>query len=353
MGGPRSDLPLPELENLGFQFMETDRLYRSLGDQDKQPVWDSGEFLPFGSVSLSPAAAFFSYGIGIFEGLKAQRAADGKILLFRHHDNARRFRRSAERLIMPPFPEEQFVRAVEGVVRQNARFVPPHAKGSLYVRPLQHAIEPQVGIRPCSRFWVLIFGCPVGNYFADGLSNPTAAGVRLKVLEQGRCAAGGTGAAKAMGNYAGGITLAQAWKQHGFDDVLYLDARHVKYLTETSGSNVFVKLKSGNLVTPALDDQILAGITRDSAIRIAREFLGLTVEERPVTVEEALDDGEEVFCTGTAWTIQHVRELDYLGRAHTFGSRELQQAILDRILGIQQGEKEDPFGWVTEVTDEG
>ncbi len=229
------------------------------------------------------------------------------------------------------------------MVRRNLRFVPPHGKGSLYVRPLQHAIEAKLGIGVGSEFWVLVFCLPVGPFFASG------EGVRLKVLEQGRVAPGGTGSAKVMGNYAGGIAVAQPWKEKGFDDVLYLDACNVRYLTETSGSNVFVKLKSGPVVTPPLDDQILAGITRDAAIRVCREILGLEVKERPVPIQEVLDDGEEVFCTGTAWAVQHVRELDYRDRGSTFRPRELQQALLDEIRGIQLGDREDRFGWVTEV----
>ena len=166
-----------EWDHLGFAFRETEVFFRSIGESGQDPVWDKGEYLPFGPVELSPAASFFSYGLGIFEGLKARRSADGRLLLFRHRDNARRFRRSAERLLLAPFPEDQFVEAVEEIVRRNARFVPPAGKGSLYIRPLQHAIEPKVGIRPGSRFWVLIFGCPVASYFAKG-----SKGVRLILL---------------------------------------------------------------------------------------------------------------------------------------------------------------------------
>ncbi len=293
-------------------------------------------------------AAFFSYGLGIFEGMKAQRTADDRVLLFRHQENARRFARSAERLSLPPFPPDRFIAATEELVRRNLRFVPPHGQGSFYIRPLQHAISPLIGVKTGSRFWVLMFGCPVGSYFA-GKPADASSGLRLRVLEQGRVAAGGTGSAKAIGNYAGGIFLAQSWKQHGFDDVLYLDARHVRYITETSASNVFVKLKSGPLVTPPLDDQILPGVTRDSVLRIARDILGLTTEERPVTLEEALDEAEEIFCTGTAWTVFNVRELQHGERTTTFETNELQTRLRTELIGIQRGLTEDRFGWTTEV----
>jgi branched-chain amino acid aminotransferase len=340
---------LPDWDRLGFGFVETDELYRCLGEAGRNPPWDAGEFLPFGPVSLSPAACFFSYGLGVFEGLKARRDPAGRVLLFRHRENAKRFRRSAERLMMAPFPEDEFVRAVEGVVRRNQRFVPPHGKGTFYLRPLQHAIDPKLGIKAGTRYWVLVFGCPVASYFGSRKAQAEAGGVRLKVVEQGRVAPGGTGSAKAMGNYAGGIQIAAGWQREGFDDVLYLDARHVEYVTETSGSNVFVKLTDGTLVTPPLDDQILPGITRDSVIRIARDVLGVDVQERPISIREAVEAGAEMFCAGTAWTVQAVGEVDYRGRVHRFDARELQQALLEELAGIQSGEREDRFGWVTEV----
>ena len=247
---------------------------------------------------------------------------------------------------MAPFPEQQFVDAIEGLVARNERWVPPHGKGSLYIRPLQHAIGARVGIRLSSNYWVLIFVCPVASYFGSD-AGESEDGVRLRVLEQGRCAPGGTGSAKVMGNYGGGIALAHRWQQEGYDDVLYLDARHEKFVTETSGSNVFVKLKDGRLITPPLDDQILAGLTRDSVIRIARERLGVTVEEREIPVSEALEDGDEIFCTGTAWNVRPVRELTYRDRNHRPPGRQLRRSIAARLNGIQRGMLDDPFGWTT------
>jgi branched-chain amino acid aminotransferase len=337
----------PDWDSLGFSFVQTDAFYRSVAEPGRQPMWDEGRVLPFGTVTLSPAAAFFSYGLGVFEGLKARRAADGRVLLFRPQDNARRFVRSAERLLLAPFPEDRFVAACGEVVRRNLRFLPPQGKGTFYLRPLEHAIDPAIGIRPGVRFWVLIFGCPVGSYFAG--KSESAGGLRLRVLEQGRVAAGGTGSAKAMGNYSGGIALARPWKERGYHDVLFLDARHVRYVTETSGSNVFVKLKSGALVTPPLDDQILPGITRDSVLRLAGEVHGIETAERPVSLEETLDDAEEVFCVGTAFTVLNVREIDHGGRIHRFERHDLQQTLLGELLGIQRGERADRFGWVSEV----
>jgi branched-chain amino acid aminotransferase len=255
---------------------------------------------------------------------------------------------------MSPFPEEAFVRGVEALVRANLRFVPPRGKGTFYVRPMQHATEPQLGLRSSRRFWVLMFGSPVGDFFSPrtGAAGPPA-GLRLKVLEQARCPAGGTGSAKAMGNYAGSLALAEPWKGRGFDDVLFLDAREQRHLGETCGSNVFVRLRDGRLVTPQADDQILAGVTRDSVMRLARELLGVTVEERSISIDETLADGAEVFCTGTAWTVRSVLELEHRGRLRRFESDELQRQLLALLIAIQEGERDDPFGWVHPLPDAG
>ena len=231
------------------------------------------------------------------------------------------------------------------VVRENLRFVPPADKGSFYVRPIEHAIEPKLGLGPCTKFSLILFGSPVGDYFSGGA--PT--GVRLKVLEQGRSAPGGTGYSKAMGNYAGGIYIASEWKSKGYDDVLYLDAHHLQFVTETSGSNVFLKRRDGKIVTPELNDQILPGVTRDSTIHVAREILGVEVEERPLSIEELIADGEELFCTGTAWTIQNVREIVYRDQVISFPENRTCKALLEILRGIQTGMRDDPFGWIREV----
>jgi branched-chain amino acid aminotransferase len=337
--------PLPDWDCLQFALTETDYLYRSFGDSNRVPVWDAGEFLPFADITVSPAAAFLSYGLGIFEGLKAQKAADGRVLLFRPDKNAERFQRSAERLLLAPFPKEQFLDAVDEIVRRNLRFIPPADKGSFYLRPVEHAVEPKLGLGPCTLFSVTIYGSPVGSYFRGGAPR----GVRLRVLEQGRVAPGGSGSAKAMGNYAAGIAIAAPWKKQGFDDVLYLDARHVEYVTETSGSNVFLKRKDGKVITPPLDDQILPGVTRLSTIEAARQVLGVEVDERPLSIREVIEEGEELFCTGTAWTVQSVREIVYKGRAYTFPAEELRLSLLETLRGIQTGAREDRFGWTHEV----
>jgi len=336
--------PLPDWDRLSFSLNEPDVMYVSRCDDTKSPAWDAGQYVPFGDLPISPAAAFMSYGLGIFEGLKAQRCADGRVLLFRVDRNAERFRRSAERMTLAQFPADQFVDACVETVRRNLRMVPPHDKGSFYLRPVEVANQRRLGLGPVHEFLVVVYGSAVGSYFAGA-----GGGVRLRVLEQGRVPAGGTGAAKCMGNYSGGIKIAYDWKQKGFDDVLYLDAHELKWVSETSGSNVFVKLKNGTLVTPPIGDQILDGNTRASAVQLAREVLGMKVEERPISIDETLADGEEVFASGTAWTLLSIRELVHRDKAYTFGKTATREALLKLLRGIQCGTGEDRFGWTREV----
>jgi branched-chain amino acid aminotransferase len=336
---------LPEWDQLGFGLVETDEIYRAVGNRKSDPIWEPGRLESFVEIALSPTAALISYGQEVFERRKARRTGDGRILLFRLEENARRFGRSAERLGMPAFPGEEFQHAVREVVRSNERFVPPAGSGSFYLRPVMLAIEPRLGLSLCDQFGVTVYGSPVGSYFGKG----DRAGLRVRVLEQGRVAPGGTGAAKAMGNYAGTIPLAAHWKARGFDDVLFLDARDVRFVTETVGSNVFAVMSSGTVVTPPLDDQILPGITRDSVLRIARELLGFDVEERPLPIDEVMEEGAELFFAGTAYTLQSVAELSFREEAREFTETDKRDALYEILDGIQTGRREDPFGWVGQL----
>jgi branched-chain amino acid aminotransferase len=338
--------PVPDWSTLTFSFTETDYVYRADGDTRREPVWTPGRIEPHGPVILSPAAAVLSYGVGIFEGLKAFRREDDAVQIFRPAANAARFQRSAERLSMAPFPAGEFLSAVDRLVDANRRFVPPHGRGSLYIRPMQHAVEPRLGYGACRELAVTMYGSPVGAV------GPATDAIRLRAVERARVAPGGTGAAKAMGNYAGSVHVAGAAKEQGFDDVLYLDARELKYVTETSGANLFVVNRAGQLITPPLDDQILAGITRDSALTIAREELGLDAQERPITIEDVLADAREAFCTGTAWTIRSVGEIAFRDRSIRLPGREVRDRLWEIIGGIQTGRRADSRGW-TRLVPEG
>jgi branched-chain amino acid aminotransferase len=335
--------PVPDWSTLTFSFTETDYLYRAEGDTEREPMWTPGRIEPFGPLALSPAAAVLSYGVGIFEGLKAFRREDGQVQLFRPEANAARFQLSAERLSMAPFPVGQFLSAVERLVDANRRFVPPHGLGSFYIRPMQHAVEPKLGFGACRQWAVTIYGSPVG-----AVRSKTAS-IRLQAVERARVAPGGTGAAKAIGNYAGGVHVAGPAKAQGFDDVLYLDARALTYVTETSGANFFVVNRAGQLITPPLDDQILAGVTRDSALTIAREELGLDVQERAISIEEVMAEAREAFCTGTAWTLKSVGEIVFRDRSVRLPGRDVRDRLWEIIGGMQTGRLADQRGWTRPV----
>lgn len=336
---------VPNWNTLTFSFTETDYMYRADGDTRREPVWTPGRLEPHGPIALSPAAAVLSYGVGIFEGLKAFRRDDGTVQLFRPDANAARFQRSSERLSMAPFPIDEFLSGVDRLVDANRRFVPPPGVGSFYVRPMQHATEPRLGYGAGGDQAVTMYGTPVGSI------GPFADAIRLQAVERARVAPGGTGAAKAMGNYAGSVHVAGAAKAQGFDDVLYLDARELKYATETSGANFFVVNRAGQLVTPPLDDQILAGVTRDSVLTVALEELGLDVQERPLGIDEILADAREAFCTGTAWTIRSVGDIAFRDRSVRLPGRDVRDRLWDIISGIQTGRLADRRGWTRRVPD--
>jgi branched-chain amino acid aminotransferase len=330
-------------EPLGFAFRRTPWMFRCLGEADREPVWGPGRFVPYGDIPLEPAAAILSYGCGVFEGLKAERGEDDRIRLFRVDANAARFRRSAERIGLPAFPEERFLAAVEGLVARSADLVPPAGAGTFYVRPLMHGTEPLLGHAAPRRFAATVYGCPVGDYFRS------RDGVRLLAVDAARAAPGGTGSAKAIGNYAGALAWRRRAAERGLDDVLFLDAAGTGRISETAGSNFFGILEGGEIVTPPLDDTILAGITRDSAIRVARELLGLEVLERPLSIDEMLSRGVGAFCTGTAWTVVPVLALEATACRRDFEPSEVAGRIRQAIRGIQSGARPDPFGWTREV----
>lgn len=336
----------PDWDNLRFQFYPTPYSYRAEADVDRDPIWSPGELLERSTVELPIAAAALSYGYGVFEGLKARRTTGGRLVLFRPTAHGARLARSAERLSLPPFAEEQFVEACSALVAANRAFVPPAEAGSLYLRPLQLADEPMLGLRPTHRCSVLIYASPVGDYFSD---EQRARGLRLRLADVTRAPPGGTGGAKAIGNYAGTLYHRREAQRAGYDEVLYLDASGGRLLQETSGSNVFCALDSGELVTPELGDTVLAGITRDSVLTVARE-LGVTTRERPLALQEVLDAGRELFCTGTAWTIRSVDAIGGPAGERRFTERRLAERIAARLGAIQRGDHDDPHGWLHEIS---
>ena len=326
-----------------FSFTPTDVMYRAtckLGDE-----WQPGELEPYGDITISPAAGVLNYGQGLFEGMKAQRSVNGGIVLFRPEKNAARLQDGARRLGMPPVPQEIFLDAIEQVVAANARWVPPTGKGALYVRPVLWGSGAILGVSPSPEYTFMVYVCPVGPYFKGGM-HPIA----LKVSEDyHRACPGGSGAVKAIGNYAPGMMPSKNAKKDGFAEVIYLDAVHHRYVEEVGAANFFC-VKDGVIHTPELTGTILPGITRDSIIGLARH-LGYEVREEKVDVDFALT-ADECFCAGTAAVISPIGSICH-GDTCTMYCDNLVGPVTielyEALTGIQTQAAPDEFGWVRAV----
>lgn len=328
-------------DSLGFRYYPTRSMYRS--DWDGTNGWSPGELIPFGDVKISPAAGVLNYGQGIFEGSKAYRSAKDRIVLFRPDMNADRLVTSAERLCMPAIPTEEYIKAVRSTVSDNADYIPPFGKGSMYIRPLLWGTGSVLGVRPAPAYTFLVFVTPVGPYFKGGVKP-----LKLKMTRNfHRAAPHGTGNAKAIGNYAASLYPLKLAKESGFDEVIYLNAAKEDILEEVGSANVFV-LKDGILKTPMLGGSILPGVTRDSVIRIAQEILGLEVHETDVSIDDLLD-ADEAFCTGTAVVVTPIGNVTVEEDKVTIadgGEGETTRKLRTVLMGIQREERDDPFGWV-------
>lgn len=339
----RADL---DFASLPFAYHKTDQNIRYVF---KDGAWSPGELHSDEYISLHMAAVVLHYGQAIFEGLKVYERPDGRIQTFRIDENARRLQRSAQALLMEPVPVEVFREAVHRVVIANRRFVPPHGSGaSLYVRPFEIGSGAEVGVKPSREYLFMVFVTPVGPYYKAGFTP-----VRLRVEEKiHRAAPGGVGDVKAAGNYAAGMRATVAAKEAGYAEVLYLDCTDNCHIDESGSSNFFA-IRGDTFITPA-SSSILPSITNLSVRRIA-EDMGLKVEQRPVSVDE-LSTFDEAGALGTAAIITPIEAVNYRGVDYTYCTDEKAGPVLtrlyERLLAIQTGEAEDPYGW-TEIVDEG
>jgi branched-chain amino acid aminotransferase len=340
----KSPRPRPAEADLGFGRHFTDHLFRA--DWSEGRGWHGSRVVPYGDLALDPATSVLHYGQSVFEGLKAFPRPGGGLSLFRPRAHAERFARSAVRLAMPPVDPGLLLDGVRALLCEDASWM-PEAKGTaIYVRPVMFAVEPFLGVRAAHAYAVVVFLSPVGGYFTG--ERP----LRLWVeRERARAARGGIGAAKASANYVASLLPAEEAKARGFDQVLWLDAAERRWLEEIGTMNVFVRLGDA-LVTPPLTGTILAGITRDSAMALARER-GVTVEERPISLEElagAHRDGRlgEVFGTGTAAVVSPIGEVAWEGTSLRLPAPEdgLGMRLRAELTAIQRGEATDRHGWV-------
>lgn len=313
--------------------------------------WINPRVAPYEPMLMDPAAMVLHYGQGIFEGLKAYRAKDGRILLFRPEQNFERFNRSARRLCMPEIDIKLQFEALEALLKLDVDWVPHSMGSSLYIRPTMIASEPALGVRPAKEYIYFVITGPVAAYYAEGF-NP----VKIYVSDEYvRAVRGGVGEAKTMANYASSLYAAEMAKKKGFTQVLWLDGIERRYVEEVGTMNIFFRIND-ELVTPPLTGSILPGVTRNSVIQLAKHW-GIEVSERAISIDqvfEAVRSGamKEIFGTGTAAVISPVGELSYCDKTYRIqdgGVGEWSQKFYDEIVSIQYGDRPDPFGWVHEV----
>jgi len=310
--------------------------------------WHDAVVGPRQPISLDPAAAVLHYAQEIFEGLKVYKQADGSIALFRPEANAARFKRSAKRLAMPELPDVLFVKAIEELVGVDLDWIPSVPGGSLYLRPFLIATESFLGVRPAKQYKFIVIASPAGNYFKSG-----APAISVWVSDYARAALGGTGAAKCGGNYAASLVPQGEAIARGHDQVVFLDAAEQRWVEELGGMNLFFVFADGTMLTPALTGTILAGITRDSVMTLAREE-GLSVTEGRYGIDHWREDAlsgklVETFACGTAAVVTAVGKVSGRDGEFSIGSGEsgpVTQRLKARLVAIQRGEVPDSHGWI-------
>ena len=330
---------------LGFGKVFSDHMF--MMDYQEGTGWHDARIVPYGNLSISPAATVLHYSQECFEGMKAYYDAQGGISLFRPRDNFKRMNRSAQRLCMPQLDVEEAMEGLKTLIELDQAWVPKSKGTALYIRPNYIGVDPFIGVSAAKNYLFYIMTGPVGAYYASGLA-PVAIYVEEQYV---RAVKGGTGFAKTGGNYAASLIAGEEAHKKGFSQALWLDGKEGKYIEEVGSMNMFFKI-DGVLVTPALEGSILPGITRDSVIQLAKH-MNVPVEERKISLQEvlqALETGkmEEAFGTGTAAVISPVGELYFGGKTHVINGGEmgeLSKKLYDTLTGIQYGELDDPFGW--------
>jgi len=314
----------------------------------KDGHWHNPQIQPYGDLSMSPATSVLHYGQSCFEGMKAHKNEEGEVLLFRPYENASRFNISAERMCMPTIPEEFFVEALKSLLELDREWVPNMEGYSLYIRPFLIATDPYVGIRPSETYKFIIFTCPVGAYYSSAVP------VKIET-EYTRAVKGGTGFAKAAGNYAAALYPAKLGQDQGYTQLIWTDAEEHKYIEEAGTMNILFMI-GDKLITPESSDTILDGLTRRSVLDIANEW-GLIVEERRISVDEIISSFEngtikEAFGAGTAATIAPISLISYQGQDYMLPERnesDFSNKVLTYLNNYKKGKVEDKFNWLYRI----
>ena len=328
--------------SLGFGYIQTDKRYVS---NYKNGSWDEGTLTSDATITISECAGVLQYAQTVFEGMKAYTTEKGQIVVFRPDLNAERMVNSAKRLEMPPFPQDRFVDAVKQVVKANEGYVPPYGSGAtLYIRPYMFGSDAVIGVKPANEYQFRIFCTPVGPYFKGG-----AKPITIRVSDYDRAAPNGTGHIKAGLNYAMSLHAIVEAHEQGYAENMYLDSATRTKVEETGGANFLFVTKDGKVVTPK-SSTILPSITRRSLVYVAKEYLGLEVEERPVYFDEVKDFAECGLC-GTAAVISPVGKIVDHGKEICLPSGmdemgPVTKKLYETLTGIQMGRIQAPEGWI-------
>ena len=328
--------------SLGFGYIQTDKRYVS---NYKNGSWGEGALSSDATITINECAGVLQYAQTVFEGMKAYTTEKGQIVVFRPDLNAERMVNSAKRLEMPPFPQDRFVDAVKQVVKANEGYVPPYGSGAtLYIRPYMFGSDAVIGVKPANEYQFRIFCTPVGPYFKGG-----AKPITIRVSDYDRAAPNGTGHIKAGLNYAMSLHAIVEAHEQGYAENMYLDSATRTKVEETGGANFLFVTKDGKVVTPK-SSTILPSITRRSLVYVAKEYLGLEVEERPVYFDEVKDFAECGLC-GTAAVISPVGKIVDHGKEICLPSGmdemgPVTKKLYETLTGIQMGRIEAPKGWI-------
>ena len=334
-----------DFDNLPFGRLFSDHMFLA---EYKNGQWQNFRIEPFQNLSLHPATMALHYGQEIFEGMKATKTLEGAPYLFRPEMHAKRLNKSAQRMCMPDFPEEMFLKALHTLIGLDQAWIPPREGSALYIRPTMIATDEFIGVKPSENYLFFIFTCPVGPYYPKPVK-------LLAETKYVRAVLGGTGEAKTAGNYAAALLPARLAQEKGYDQVLWLDAREFKYIQESGTMNIFFVIDN-KVITPPLYGTILKGVTRDSIIRLLKDA-GHEVEEYPITIDELVEAYkagklQEAFGAGTAAVISHVSEIAYKDFHMTLPpleERKIGNYAKATIDGIRAGKIEDPYGWLVPV----
>lgn len=334
---------------LGFGQTYTDHMFTL--EYDSEKGWHNAEIKPYQPLKLDPAAKVLHYGQEIFEGQKAYKSPSGEILTFRPRENAKRFLNSLKRMCMAELDVDDFLYYENELLKIEERWIPTVKGTSLYIRPTAIATEAGLGVKAATKYLFFIILSPVGAYFKEGF-NP----IGLWVSDEfSRAAEGGTGTAKAGGNYAGSLFASRIANENGYSQVLWLDAKEHKYIEEVGAMNILFVIDN-KLVTAPLQGTILPGITRKSVLELAKD-LGIEPVERKISIDEVTEGIEsgkvtEIFGAGTAAVISPVGKLNYKGKEYVVNDNKTgpwSQKFFDTLTGIQYGELEDKYNWVYKV----